>query len=146
VQVSVWQLRFKKKSVPVIFEPPCTTIQEVHNITTRSNTNLHPPVCNLTVLQKGTYYSGIKLFNHLPLKIKGLSNKIKLFKPALKWFLDLHSFYSVEEYLECSFNEESCFLYGAQWKCICSSSLIILNCVVYSNVVYWKYILIQTTV
>ena len=45
-----------------------TTNQEIHNITTRSNTNLYPPVCNLTVFQKGAYYSGIKLFNHLPLK------------------------------------------------------------------------------
>jgi hypothetical protein len=26
-----------------------TTNQEIHNITTRSNTNLHPPMCNLTV-------------------------------------------------------------------------------------------------
>jgi hypothetical protein len=77
-----------------------TTNQEIHNITTRSNTNLHPPVCNLTVFQKGAYYSGIKLFNHLPLKIKSLPNEIKLFKPALKRFLNLHSFYSVEEYLE----------------------------------------------
>ena len=61
-------------------------------------------MCNLTVFQKEAYYSGIKLFNHLPLKIKSLSNKIKLFKRALKRFLNLHSFYSVEEYLEYSFN------------------------------------------
>jgi len=45
-----------------------------------------------------------KLFNHLPLKIKSLSNEIKLFKPVLKKFLNLHSFYSVEEYLEYSIN------------------------------------------
>ena len=32
-----------------------TTNQEIHNITTSSNTNLHPPVCNLTVFQKGAY-------------------------------------------------------------------------------------------
>ena len=81
-----------------------TTNQEIHNIITRSNTNLHPTVCNLTVFQKGTYYSGIKLFNNLPLKIKNLSNEIELFKPALKRFLNLHSFYSVVEYLEYSFN------------------------------------------
>jgi len=81
-----------------------TTKQEIHNFTTRSNTNLHPLVCNLTVSQKGAYYSSIKLFNHLPQKIKTLSNEIKLFKPALKRLLTLHSFYSVEEYLEYSFN------------------------------------------
>ena len=81
-----------------------TTNQEIHNVTTRSDTNLQPPVCNLTVFQKGAYYSSIKLFNHLPLKIKSLSNEIKVFKPALKRFLNLRSFYSVEEYLEYSFN------------------------------------------
>jgi len=67
-----------------------TTDQEIHNITTRSNINLHPPVCNLSVFQKGDYYSAIKLFNHLPLKIKSVTNEIKLFKPALKRFLNLH--------------------------------------------------------
>ena len=54
-----------------------TTNQEIHNITTRLNTNLHPPVSNLTVFQKGAYYSGIKLFSHLQLEIKSLSNVIK---------------------------------------------------------------------
>jgi hypothetical protein len=74
-----------------------TTNQEIHSINTRSNINLHPPVCNLTVFQKGVYFSGIKLFNHPPLNIKSLS---KSFKPALKRFLNLHSFYSVEEYFK----------------------------------------------
>jgi hypothetical protein len=81
-----------------------TTNQEIHNINTRSNINLHPPVCNLTVFQKGVYFSGIKLFNHLPLNIKSLSNEIKSFKPALKRFLNLHSFYSEEEYFKHSYN------------------------------------------
>jgi len=81
-----------------------TTNQETHNITTRSNINLHPPVCNLTALQKGAYCSGIKLFNQLPLKIKSLTNEIKLFKPALKRFLNLHSLHIFEEYFEYSHN------------------------------------------
>jgi len=33
--------------------------QEIHNINTRSNINLHLPVCNLTLFQKGAYFSGI---------------------------------------------------------------------------------------
>ena len=70
-----------------------TTNQEIHNINTKLNINLYPPVYNLTLLQKGPYYSGIKLFNQLPLKLKGHTNEIKLFKPALKIFLSLHSFY-----------------------------------------------------
>jgi hypothetical protein len=70
----------------------------------RSSINLHPAVCNLTLFQKGVYFSGIKSFNHLPLKIRSLTNEIKLFKPALKRFLNLHSFYSVEGYFEYSYN------------------------------------------
>ena len=107
------------------------TNHEIHNITTRSNKNLHPPVCNLTVFQKGAYYSGINLFNHLPRKIKSLLNEIKLCKPALKMFLNAHSFYSVEDYLQYSFNYESWFLYRDHWKCIYNSSLIILNFILY---------------
>jgi hypothetical protein len=60
-----------------------TTNQDIHSINTRSITNLLLPVCNLTIFQKGAYCSGIKLFNHLPQKIKSLSKEIKLFKPAL---------------------------------------------------------------
>ena len=48
----------------------CATNQEIHNNNTRSNTNSHPPVCNLTIFQKVAYWSAVKLFNHLPLKIK----------------------------------------------------------------------------
>ena len=82
----------------------CTTNQEIHNITTRSNISLHPPLCNLTLFQKGACYSGIKLFNHIPLKTKSVTNVIKLFKPALKRFLNLHSFYTLVEYFEYSYN------------------------------------------
>jgi hypothetical protein len=81
-----------------------STNQEIHNINTGSNINLHLPVCNLTLFQKGAYFSGIKLFNHLPLRIKSLSNEIKLFKPALKRFLNTHSFYWVDDYLEHSYS------------------------------------------
>jgi len=77
-----------------------TTNQEIHNINTRCNTNLHPPLCKLRVFQKGVYFTGIKLYNHLPANLKNLSKEIKLFRPALKRFLSSHSFYSVEEYLD----------------------------------------------
>ena len=67
-------------------------------------------MCNFTLFRKGAYLSGIKLFNHLWPKIKSLWNEIKLFKTALKRFLNTHSFYSVDEYLEHSYNYESWFL------------------------------------
>ena len=82
-----------------------TTNQEIHNLNTRCNINLHPPICNLTLFQKGVQFSGIKLFNHLPPNIKSLSNEIKPFTTALKRFLLLHSFYSVEEYLNYRCNK-----------------------------------------
>ena len=80
-----------------------TTNQNIHTINTRFNSDLHLPICNLTLYQKGAYFSGIMLFNHLPLSLKRLSNDIKVFKPALRRFLKQHS-YSVEEYFQLKTN------------------------------------------
>jgi hypothetical protein len=38
---------------------------EIHSINTRQNFNLQQPQANLTLYQKGAYYSGIKVFNNL---------------------------------------------------------------------------------
>jgi hypothetical protein len=46
-----------------------TTIS-IHGLNTMNNLHLYHPYTNLTVYQKGPYYFGIKLFNHLPLNIK----------------------------------------------------------------------------
>ena len=51
-----------------------------------------------------TYISGIKAYNHLPINIKELSYDVKRFKPALKTFFQINSFYSLEEYF--SFNPQ----------------------------------------
>jgi hypothetical protein len=74
------------------------TNQEIHGINTRYNTDLHFTTAKLTAVQREAYFVGIKLFNHLPINIKSLCNEIELFKPALKRFLLLQSFYSLEEY------------------------------------------------
>ena len=55
-------------------------------------------MANLTMYQKGAYYSGIKIYNHLPTVIKNLSNDTNKFKLALKKYLSHNSFYSLEEY------------------------------------------------
>ena len=60
--------------------------QNIHSIDTRSDKNLHLPICNLTVFQKGVYFSAVKLFNHLPPHIKSLSNEADSIKPVLKNF------------------------------------------------------------
>ena len=48
--------------------------------------------------QKGVYYSGVKIFNHLPTTIQTLSDNKGKFLIALKKFLLINSFYSLEEY------------------------------------------------
>ena len=48
--------------------------------------------------QKGIYYSGIKISNHLSTAIKDLSDDKNKFKLALKRYLLHNSFYSLEEY------------------------------------------------
>jgi hypothetical protein len=57
-----------------------------------------PPSTSLTRVQKGAYYSGIKIYNYLPMKLKQLSNDQKSFGSALKRFLYVNSFYAMEEY------------------------------------------------
>src|SRR5215469_13047253 len=82
-----------------------------HPINTRHKTHLHPPLLRLSRYQKGVYYTGIKLFNSLPSKLKDMiSNKIQ-FKKELKKFLLHGSFYSIEEYYNWASNLELHNLY-----------------------------------
>jgi len=71
---------------------------QVHKINTRQTFDLYIPTANLTVYQKGVYYSGIKIYNHLPTATKDLSDDKNKFKLALKGYLLHSSFYSLEEY------------------------------------------------
>jgi hypothetical protein len=75
---------------------------DIHNIITRNKLNLHLPISNLSAYQKGTHYSGIKVFNSLPSQIKDLSHNRNQFKRALKYFLYFHSFYTLGEYFSCN--------------------------------------------
>jgi len=75
-----------------------TSNSEVHTINTRHRSDLHVPSITLTKYQKGVYYSGVRIFNHLPQNIKRLSSNVKSFKSALKRFLLMGSFYTLDEY------------------------------------------------
>jgi hypothetical protein len=57
------------------------------------------PTLKLSLFQKGVYYSGSKIFNHLPYFIKNLASNVKIFKTTLKNFLMTTSFYTVDEFL-----------------------------------------------
>jgi len=54
------------------------TNNENHNLdTTRQRNNLYLPQANLTIYQKGAYYSVINIFNNLPLEIKNAAGNQK---------------------------------------------------------------------
>jgi len=75
---------------------------ENHNLDTRQRNNLYLPQANLTIYQKGAYYSGIKIFNNLHLEIKNVAGNQKKFKIALKKCLHTYSFCTTEECLSQS--------------------------------------------
>ena len=71
---------------------------DFHSFNTRSKQHLHIPIANLTIFQKGVWYSSIKAYNHLPITLKHLSHNIPKFKAALTRFLLTNSFYTLDEY------------------------------------------------
>jgi len=72
---------------------------EMHGINTRQNSNRYQPQANLTLYQKGVYYSGVKIFNNLPPpNIRNLFSDIKRFKLELDKYLHLKSIYTLDEY------------------------------------------------
>jgi hypothetical protein len=85
---------------------------------TRQKYNYHLPSSNLSLYQKGVYFTGIKVFNNLPQSIKNLSKDTKQFKSALKNYLHAHSFYSIDEYFTPSSvevkNEQKLYLLSPQ--------------------------------
>jgi hypothetical protein len=81
-----------------------TVNSEIHNINTRQHSNLHQPAPNLTGFKQGSYYSGVKIYNKLPTHIKQLSDNPITFELKFKYFLYLHSFYSLEEYFQHQLN------------------------------------------
>ena len=71
---------------------------QMYNCSTRSTCDLHYPQTSLTQFQKGICYMGVKIFNHLPPKIKSMSNDLKNFKIQLTSFLLKSSFYTCDEF------------------------------------------------
>jgi hypothetical protein len=73
---------------------------DIHNINTRTKSNQHQLIANLSTYQKGAYYSRIKVYSSLPTQIKDLSACRKQFGYALKSFLYSHTFYTLDEYFK----------------------------------------------
>jgi hypothetical protein len=64
-----------------------TVNTELYEINTPQKSDLHVPLVSLTKVQKGVHYSGITLFNSLPLNIKQVAHDINGFKYKLREFL-----------------------------------------------------------
>jgi hypothetical protein len=56
---------------------------DCHGANTRQSNNLHLLQVNLTLFTMGVYYSGVTLFNSLPLKVKEISHGHKKLKSWL---------------------------------------------------------------
>jgi len=69
------------------------TNSDIHSFNTRFNYDLHIRVVNVAVFQKGVWYSGTKVNNHLPPTLKQLSHDVFKFKMALKRFLLANAFH-----------------------------------------------------
>jgi hypothetical protein len=94
--------------------------------------------CPFSIHFKGEliFFFGIKLFNHLPVNIKHLSKETKLFKHALKrFFLLLHSFHSIEDYINYNDKYNLCHIV------IYITGIIIFICYSYCYTVLFQIIL-----
>jgi IS1 family transposase len=75
------------------------TNSSIHSIDTRNKHHLHRPNANLSCFQKSTFYATIRVFNRLPLSLISLKNEKTKFKVALRKYLNIHCFYSVDEFV-----------------------------------------------
>jgi len=71
-----------------------------YNTVTRHRNYLYLPQLDLNMYQKGAYYSGIKVFNNLPMVIQNEADNLKKFKLTLKQLLYTYLFYTLEEYFK----------------------------------------------
>jgi len=70
------------------------------HIDNRQHANFRQPYLNLTKLQKGVYYLGVKVFSILLSYVKIESDNPKKSKLILQIVLDENSFYPSDEYFE----------------------------------------------
>ena len=75
------------------------TNTSVHGRNTRQQNKLHVPSVRSSTIQRGVYYSSVKIFNHLPQNISKLHNNIHIFKTMLRNYLVKNAFYSIDEFL-----------------------------------------------
>jgi hypothetical protein len=74
------------------------SVLEVHGLNTRNKNQLYLPTSNLSFFQKGTMFTGTRLFNRLPRTIQSRRKDRISFKNNLISYLMNNSFYTVAEF------------------------------------------------
>jgi hypothetical protein len=69
-----------------------------HGLNTRSKNQFYIPTANISTFQKGTMFTGIRLFNRLPRTIQSLRKDRNSFKNNLFSYLMNNSFYTVDDF------------------------------------------------
>lgn len=79
--------------------PRCS---DINRYITRAANDLYVPPSRLVQVSKGPYTTSIKLYNHLPQRIKDIDS-FQQFKNTVKTLLKQRCFYSLSEFLEYNF-------------------------------------------
>jgi hypothetical protein len=73
------------------------------------NCNFFQPMTNLKMCQRGPCYSGIEVYNNLPLERRRLSDNVEQFEKVLMKFLLKKSFFFLLHCLNISFIKQTDF-------------------------------------
>ena len=89
----------------------------------------------LSSIQRGVYYSSIKIFNQLPQNISKYCNNIHTFKTLWKDYLVKNAFYSIKEFLHDGLNNVDTwiFIFNLFYYCVCIYDLIFVIYYVLNN-------------
>jgi hypothetical protein len=71
----------------------------VHQIFTRQFGNLHVTSVRLSLIQRGVFYSLIRIYNNLPQNIQVLIDNVNIFRQTLKNSLISNAFYTIDEFI-----------------------------------------------
>jgi hypothetical protein len=76
----------------------------VHGRNIRQQNKLHVLSVRSSTIQRGVYYSFVKIFNYPPPNILNLHNNIPIFRTMLRNYLVKNAFYSIDEFPSKDFN------------------------------------------
>ena len=107
----------------------------VHGMNTRQQNKLHIPSVRLPSIQRGVYYSSVKIINQLPQNIFKYCNNIHNFNTLLRDYLVKIAFYSNEEFLSAGHNNGDTwtFIFNLYYYCVCVCDIFFVICHILTN-------------